>query len=242
MLPYRTYLPGFVTSPQATVEVLKKYGMEYDLDKKEYYDVESLRQPPISLHVGAVIENLIGKFKYDHDLWKDGQEVGLTWAPLRKPEENIGDEHWAARETFVDVDYPELGKTFTQVGAKWMAPGLPWRRGARAPLLDEHTHEVLAEIGGRSAAPRRSPAATAMPQAKEDQPVLSPRGKPFALEGVRVIDLSWLLASAGAGRFFSALGADVIKIEHSSKPDPYRMGAGTPPDGGREERDRARAR
>ena len=65
---------------------------------------------------------------------------------MRRPEENVGEEHWAQRETFFKVAYPELGKTFTQVGAKWVAPGLPWRTGPRAPLLGEHTGEVLAMV------------------------------------------------------------------------------------------------
>ena len=42
-----------------------------------------------------------------------------------------------------------LGKTFTPVGAKWVAPGLPWRTGPRVPLLGEHNTEVLAEAGAR---------------------------------------------------------------------------------------------
>src|SRR5207245_2782651 len=45
------------------------------------------------------------------------------------------------------------------------------------------------------------------------------RNAPFALSDVRVVDLSWLLASGGAGRFLAALGAEVIKIEHHSRPD-----------------------
>ena len=63
---------------------------------------------------------------------------------------------------------------------------------------------------------------------------VSVHGKPFALSGVRVIDLSWMLASGGAGRFFAAMGAEVIKVEHISRPRcdavpaaaPVRRGAG----------------
>ena len=64
-------------------------------------------------------------------------------------------------------------------------------------------------------------------------------GKPFALAGVRIIDLTWMLASAGAGRFFTALGAEVIKVEHTSRLDGMRMGMGNVPPGGRAERDSA---
>jgi crotonobetainyl-CoA:carnitine CoA-transferase CaiB-like acyl-CoA transferase len=71
------------------------------------------------------------------------------------------------------------------------------------------------------------------------EPLTSPHGKPFALSDVLVIDLSWLLASAGAGRFLAAMGAEVIKVEHDSRPDSMRGGLASCPPGGRAERDRA---
>jgi crotonobetainyl-CoA:carnitine CoA-transferase CaiB-like acyl-CoA transferase len=130
----------------------------------------------------------------------------------------------------MQVDYPEVGKTLTQVGAKWVAPGLPWRTGPRAPLLGEHTAEFLADTGVREAPAVRT---------SEKAPVFSKLGKPFALGGVRIVDLTWMLASAGAGRFFTALGAEVIKVEHTSRLDGMRMGMGNVPVGGRAERDGA---
>ena len=146
---------------------------------------------------------------------------------------NVGEEHWAQRETFMQVDYPEVGKTFTQVGAKWVAPGLPWRTGPRAPLLGEHNAEVLADL---AVAVRKAPANCAAENAPPKPVVLSKHGKPFALSGVRIVDLTWMLASAGAGRFFTALGAEVIKVEHTSRLDRMRMGMGNVPAGGRGER------
>ena len=45
--------------------------------------------------------------------------------------------------------------------------------------------------------------------------------------------------SAGAGRFLAAFGAEVIKIEHKSRPDGMRFNVGIVPEGGRVERDEA---
>jgi crotonobetainyl-CoA:carnitine CoA-transferase CaiB-like acyl-CoA transferase len=56
---------------------------------------------------------------------------------------------------------------------------------------------------------------------------------------VRVIELSWLLASAGAGRFLASMGAEVIKVEHVSRIDAMRFGVALAPEGGRAERDEA---
>jgi crotonobetainyl-CoA:carnitine CoA-transferase CaiB-like acyl-CoA transferase len=66
---------------------------------------------------------------------------------------------------------------------------------------------------------------------------LSALGKPFPLAGVRILDFSWFLASAGATRFLAALGADVLKVEWKTHPD---SGRGTlVPEGGRAARDAA---
>jgi crotonobetainyl-CoA:carnitine CoA-transferase CaiB-like acyl-CoA transferase len=233
VLPYRTYLPGAGGALEDTVKVLQGFGMEDDLGDEKYRDADYVRRPEVTRHISAVIDRFVASFLYDRDIWRAGQEQGLAWAPVRRPEENVGEDHWAQRETFLDVDYPEIGRTFTQVGAKWMAPGLPWRSGPRAPLLGEHNSQVL-----------REPARARRPIPKSDGnsvgDVISKRGKPFALSGVRVVDLGWVLASAGAGRFFSALGAEVIKVEHLSKIDMLRFSStGTVGEGGRSERDSA---
>jgi crotonobetainyl-CoA:carnitine CoA-transferase CaiB-like acyl-CoA transferase len=60
---------------------------------------------------------------------------------------------------------------------------------------------------------------------------LSALGKPFPLAGVRILDFSWFLASAGATRFLAALGADVIKVEWKTHPDSGR--GSLVPEGGR---------
>jgi crotonobetainyl-CoA:carnitine CoA-transferase CaiB-like acyl-CoA transferase len=232
IFPYRTYLPG-ATNERTTSELLgivRKYPMD-DLIDEKLRDPEYLKTPEAMHRVNDLIDKLISSYTYERDLWLDGQNAGFAWAPLRRPEENLDDEHWTLRETFVDVEYPELGKTFRQGRAKWTAPGLPWRTGPRAPLLGEHTVEVLAEPD------RVAPAEPVIKKAAA-RPI-SKRGKPFPLAGVRVIDFGWILASAGAGRFFTSLGAEVIKVEHTTKLDMMRGGRSVPPDGLRAERDRA---
>ncbi len=63
---------------------------------------------------------------------------------------------------------------------------------------------------------------------------LSALGKPFPLAGVRILDFSWFLASAGATRFLAALGADVLKVEWKTHPDSGR--GSLVPEGGRDAR------
>jgi crotonobetainyl-CoA:carnitine CoA-transferase CaiB-like acyl-CoA transferase len=234
VLAYRTYLLGGLASFDATVRVLRKFGAEGDLCDEKYKDEAYVLRPTTNFHIATHVERLVGRYLFERDLWKDGQDEGLPWSPVRRPEENVGEEHWAQRETFFQVAYPELCKIFTQVGAKWVAPGLPWRNGPRAPLLGEHNEEVLA-----AATARKVFAPCSKDTAAADPPRFSKHRKPFALSGVRIVDLTWMLASAGAGRFFTALGAEVIKVEHLSRLDGMRMGMGNAPLGGRAERDAA---
>jgi crotonobetainyl-CoA:carnitine CoA-transferase CaiB-like acyl-CoA transferase len=238
LLPYKTYLPGIVDGWAGSIDLLSSYGLaDDDLRDEKYLDGRN-RTPAIGLKLAAQVDRLIGSMQYDRDLWRQAQARGLAWAPIRKPEENLDEDHWARRETFVEVDHPEEGRRYPYVGAKWYAPEVPWRAGPRAPRLGEHNARFLpdrdgAQGSGGPASSHPGGTRTAEPRAK------SPLGKPFALDGVRVVDLTWLLASAGAGRYLAALGADVIKVEHSSRWDAIRFGPPRVALDGRAERDRA---
>jgi crotonobetainyl-CoA:carnitine CoA-transferase CaiB-like acyl-CoA transferase len=184
-----------------------------------------------AIHVLEVIHRFFRKFTYAEVPWREAQEAGLMWVPLRKPHENAQDEHWWERGSFAEVEHPELGRSFVYSVSKWVSSEVGWRRGPRPPRLGEHTREVLADA-------KRRPSALPAGARHVRDPRRSRWGKPFALHGVRVIDLTWYLASGGAPRFLSALGADVIKIEWHENPD-LRFSYAQAPLGGREARRRA---
>jgi crotonobetainyl-CoA:carnitine CoA-transferase CaiB-like acyl-CoA transferase len=183
-------------------------------------------------HNLEVIQRFVRSYRYDHLPWREAQDAGLLWAPLRKPQENATDEHWLQRHSFSDIEHPELGRSFRYPTSKWLSTATSWQVGRRAPLLGEHTAELLAEA-------RPAAAATARPRASNRPPKFSPRGKPFALQNIRIVDFSWFLASAGGTRFVAALGAESIKIEWKENPD-TRLAAMAPV-GGRAAREAAKA-
>src|SRR3989442_5385400 len=154
----------------------------------------------------------------------------MLWAPLRKPHENAMDPHWLARQSCTDVEHPELGRSFRYATSKWLATGTSWSVGRRAPLLDEDGKTVVL--------PReRDRTVIAASGGAPVDEGLSPRGKPFPLHKIRILDFTWFLASAGGTRFLAAFGAESIKVELKSHPD-TRMAAMAPV-GGRAASERA---
>jgi crotonobetainyl-CoA:carnitine CoA-transferase CaiB-like acyl-CoA transferase len=174
---------------------------------------------------------LIRQFSYARAPWRDAQAAGLLWAPLRLPEENLDDEHWWVRGTFESVEQPD-GSSHAEAVSKWVSDAAPWRGGDAAPTLGQHTEAVLGE--------RRPAAAPPAPRVQAPAPTrLSRHAKPFAIEGVKILDFSWFLASAGGTRFANAFGAQSIKVEWATHPD-TRLAAMAPV-GGREARRAATA-
>jgi crotonobetainyl-CoA:carnitine CoA-transferase CaiB-like acyl-CoA transferase len=170
------------------------------------------------------LQRLLGRFTFEEAPWRAAQELGLMMAPVRRPEESARDEHWRVRGTFTEIHHPEHDRSFVYPTSKWISSETVWRTGARAPLLGEDTGARL------PATKRRRVESTAAAPTRRPRSVLS---------GIRVLDFSWFLASAGGTRFLGALGAEVIKVEWSAHPD-TRVAVNAPA-GGRAARDTASA-
>jgi crotonobetainyl-CoA:carnitine CoA-transferase CaiB-like acyl-CoA transferase len=219
------------------VALLEKYGIDAGLDPEQATLPSSGRFVPGTGpstakrdHAMEAVQRFVRAFTYENVPWREAQEAGMLWAPLRKPHENAMDEHWLARRSCTDVEHPELGRSFRYATSKWLATRTAWTVGRRAPLLNEDAADVTPER------PRDLPvmAPDARPAAGEPR---SPRGKPFPLHGIRILDFTWFLASAGGTRFLAAFGAESIKVELKSHPD-TRMAAMAPV-GGRAAREKA---
>ncbi len=221
------------------IALLEKYGIEPGIDPKNAAPPRTGRfvpgtAPDTSKRDPSMeaVTRFVRAFTYENIPWREAQQAGMLWAPLRKPHENATDEHWLKRGSLTDVEHPELGRSFRYATSKWIATGTDWTVGRRAPRLNEDA--ALIDTTPASHPPRIAakpdPAAAGKP---------SKRGRPFALDGIRIVDFTWFLASAGGTRFLSSFGAESIKIEIKTHPD-TRLAA-MAPIGGREAREKATA-
>ncbi len=220
--------------------LLERYGMTADLTAEQSTAPQGGRFIPGTApettvqgpHPMEAVQRFVRAFTFENVPWREAQEAGMLWAPLRKPHENALDPHWLARQSCADVAHPELGRSFRYATSKWLGTATSWSVGRRAPLLHEDAQAVTTP-------PHRGlPAIDCSPPAPLPEE-LSPRGKPFPLRGIRILDFTWFLASAGGTRFLSAFGAESIKVELKSHPD-TRMAAMAPV-GGRAAREQATA-
>jgi crotonobetainyl-CoA:carnitine CoA-transferase CaiB-like acyl-CoA transferase len=219
--------------------LLERYGMTADLSAEQAAAPQGGRFVPGTApetaqgpHPMEAVQRFVRAFTYENIPWREAQEAGMLWAPLRKPHENALDPHWLARHSCADIAHPELGRSFRYATSKWLATGTSWSVGRRAPLVNEDAKEVAIP-------PPRDVAVISSAPPVSGAEALSPLGKPFPLRGIRILDFTWFLASAGGTRFLSAFGAESIKVELKSHPD-TRMAAMAPV-GGRAARAKATA-
>ncbi|MEO6398027.1 MAG: CoA transferase [Tepidiformaceae bacterium] len=159
----------------------------------------------------ADIVEALGQF-YDRDEFLVvGRERGLMGLPLMSFDDMRDSEQLAAIGEFVRVEHPTLGVLqMPKSPFAGMASVEPLRS---APLLGADPVDLL------SAPSARPPVRVAARAAGE-----------LPLAGLRVLELSWVLAGPLGCRILANLGAEVIKVESESRMDSIR--GSVPPSSG----------
>ena len=71
----------------------------------------------------------------------------IPFGPVNNVAEIMADPHFAARSMIVEVAHPGLDRPMAIAGIPVKMTETPGRIARRAPLVGEHTDEILAEIG-----------------------------------------------------------------------------------------------
>ncbi|MDP6979126.1 MAG: CoA transferase [Myxococcota bacterium] len=157
-------------------------------------------------------KNAWGETLMREEIYHAAQAEGTPAAPVRSVAEVLEWRQPRARGFFADIDHPRAG-TLQVPTAAFKFSKTPWV-GRRAPMLGEHTEEVLEEARKASRSPR--PAAAASGSA-------APLGARRPLEGIRIVDFTWAWAGPQGALLLGMLGAEVIKVESRARLDHARV-------------------
>jgi crotonobetainyl-CoA:carnitine CoA-transferase CaiB-like acyl-CoA transferase len=146
------------------------------------------------------------------ELFEEALRRGLLIVPVSTTADVVNSPQLAARGYWREVEHPDLGRTVRYPGPFACFSSTPIAYSRRPPLVGEHNGEVLGAASHR--------ATSAPAQHAQSQP--APREPAAALAGLKVLDMSWVIATPFGVRYLADYGATVVHVEIPGRPDALR--------------------
>lgn len=155
-------------------------------------------------HVDEVVAGFVARRPAD-EVAAQGRARALPWAVVSSPAALVDNPQLRHREFFVDID--TASGRVRDIGFPYASPALP--RPVRLPEARDAGADV--EWNAKPARPGHRRGA------------VPPPGRGAALDGVRVLDLTWVLAGPYVTKVLGEHGADIVKVESAHRQDPTRF-------------------
>jgi crotonobetainyl-CoA:carnitine CoA-transferase CaiB-like acyl-CoA transferase len=164
-----------------------------------------------------VIFSRLAMHRTKAELYEAAKQARLPLCPVNDPADLVGSPQLAARGFFAEVPHVATGRILRMPGPAYQLSQSP-ARPRRAPQLGEHNSEIADPVRAtiRSAVGRPQ-------RAGQPSRVGHRQAGHLPLNGVRVIDFSWMGAGPYTSRVLADHGAEVIKIESTKRLDRLRV-------------------
>lgn len=175
----------------------------------EELDMATLSQEDIDR-----IEAPIKGFFLSHtkeELFQASIKRGFVLFPLNTVQDLFENEQLRARDFWKDVHYPWLDRVIKHPGPPFLASGTDYTI-KNPPRIGEHNQEILGQARDDTDEINTLTASSTRIQ------VLDTNQTP-PLDGIKVLDFSWVIAGPKATKYLANLGATVVRIESEERLD-----------------------
>lgn len=199
---------GVASMPRQIGSVLDVIG------QSDLKDDTLFRQGGWNPEANELLGHLIAEFTIKHtadEIFELADEFRAPFSLIPTPAELLEWPHHKETGFWKEVDHPVLGLHPLPSGPIAFNDG-DRGRFTPAPTVGQHTEEVLAELSEM--------------ERQVSQHGASSQNLSLPLTGLRVVDMTQVWSGPLGARFLADMGAEVIKVEGPTFPDPIRTAGG----------------